>query len=152
MLLNSLQLKLNSCVISPFARRVQSTRPGLRVSSGSPALRLNLFPHTEVATCTSGQLRTPAKTTGIQNYVLHAEIQDAVIHSVKSKHKSPVLYRWSVGHGAINAFEFSPDLTHIAIASQDGFLRLYGLSEAAVLCTDAQLLRRPPLRVLEPRW
>lgn len=66
-----------------------------------------------------------SKTTGIQNYVPHAEIQDAMIHTVKSKHKSPVLYRWSVGHGAINAFEFSPDLTHIAIASQDGFLRLY---------------------------
>ena len=66
-----------------------------------------------------------SKTTGIQNYVPHAEIQDAVIHTVKSKHKSPVLYRWSVGHGAINAFDFSPDLTHIAIASQDGFLRVY---------------------------
>jgi len=65
------------------------------------------------------------KTTGPQNYVQHAEIQDAVIHTVRSKNKSCVLFRWSVGHGPINSFAFSPDLTHIAIASQDGFLRLY---------------------------
>ena len=65
------------------------------------------------------------KTTGPQSYAQHAEIQDAVISTVRSKNKSSVLFRWSVGHGPINSFAFSPDLTHIAIASQDGFLRLY---------------------------
>lgn len=66
-----------------------------------------------------------AKTTGQQNYSLHKVIQDATIHTVKPKNKAAVVYRWAVGHGAINSFSFSPDLTHIAIASQDGFLRVY---------------------------
>lgn len=65
------------------------------------------------------------KTTGPQNYVLSKELQDASIYTVKPKNKSPVLFRWNVGHGAINSFAFSPDVTHIAIASQDGFLRVY---------------------------
>ena len=66
-----------------------------------------------------------SKTTGQQNYSPHKVIQDATIHTVKPKNKASVIYRWAVGHGAINSFSFSPDLTHIAIASQDGFLRVY---------------------------
>ena len=65
------------------------------------------------------------KTNGTQNFFPHKEITDAKISTPKPKNKSPVLCRWSVGHGAINAFAFSPDASHIAIASQDGFLRVY---------------------------
>lgn len=65
------------------------------------------------------------KATGPIQFLPHSEIQDAVISTVKSKHKSPLMYRWSIGHGAINGFAFSPDLEHIAIASQDGFMRIY---------------------------
>lgn len=65
------------------------------------------------------------KTNGPQSFVLHKEITDAKICTVKPKSKSPILFRWTIGHGAINAFAFSPDANHIAIASQDGFLRVY---------------------------
>ena len=65
------------------------------------------------------------KTNGPQSFVHHKEITDAKICTVKPKSKSPILFRWTIGHGAINAFAFSPDANHIAIASQDGFLRVY---------------------------
>lgn len=86
--------------------------------------------HTFVSSHRSGYLyvwdsEQTSRTTGQQNYCLHAEIQDAKIHTVKPKNKSPILFRWAIGHGAINAFAFSPDTTHIAIASQDGFMRVY---------------------------
>ena len=37
------------------------------------------------------------------------------------------LCRWKVGHGqgGINGLEFSPDCKHLAIASQDGYLRIF---------------------------
>lgn len=65
------------------------------------------------------------KTSGPQSFVLHKDITDAKICTVKPKNKSPIFFRWTIGHGAINAFAFSPDANHIAIASQDGFLRVY---------------------------
>ena len=65
------------------------------------------------------------KTNGPQSFLPHKEVTDAKICMVKPKSKSPIQYRWTVGHGAINAFAFSPDANHIAIASQDGFLRVY---------------------------
>ena len=65
------------------------------------------------------------KTNGPQTFVLHKDITDARICTVKPKSKSPILFRWTIGHGAINAFAFSPDAHHIAIACQDGFLRVY---------------------------
>ncbi len=71
----------------------------------------------------------PSKTSAQQNYVVHKEAQDATIYSVKPKNRSPVLFRWSIGHGAITSFAFSPDLTHIAIVSQDGFLRVYDFTK-----------------------
>ena len=64
-----------------------------------------------------------------QGYVLHKEPLDAKIYSVKQKHKGPLLYCWRIGHGSINAFAFSPDSVHIAIVSQDGFLRVYNFKE-----------------------
>lgn len=69
------------------------------------------------------------KTTGPQNYVLQKEMVDATVNTVKPRNKSPVVSRWSVGHGAINSFAFSPNLIHIAIASQDGFLRVYDFNK-----------------------
>lgn len=30
-----------------------------------------------------------------------------------------------IGEGAINEFEFSPDHKHLAVVSQDGFLRIF---------------------------
>ena len=64
-----------------------------------------------------------------QNYVLHSEPLDAKIYAIKQKHKCPLLFRWHIGHGSINSFAFSPDSIHIAIVSQDGFLRVYNFKE-----------------------
>ena len=86
--------------------------------------------NTFVSSHRSGKLfvwstESAGKTSGQQNYVQHKVTQDATIYTVKPKNKSPIVYCWEVGHGAINSFSFSPDLTHIAIASEDGFLRVY---------------------------
>ena len=37
-----------------------------------------------------------------------------------------------IGHGAINAFAFSPDSVHIAVASQDGFMRVYDFHKQVI--------------------
>ena len=86
--------------------------------------------HTFVSSHRSGNLYVWScehanRATGPQNYTVHAEIQDAIVYTVKPRNKSSILFCWSVGHGPINAFAFSPDSVHIAIASQDGFLRVY---------------------------
>lgn len=59
------------------------------------------------------------------NYVQSKEILDAKIFTVRQRNRCPLVCRWTVGHGPINAFSFSPDSVHIAISSQDGFLRIY---------------------------
>lgn len=58
-------------------------------------------------------------------FALIKETQDTKFYACKSKQKCQVLERWSVGHGSINGMAFSPDCTHLAIVSQDGFLRVY---------------------------
>ena len=58
-------------------------------------------------------------------FVFTKEIQDTKFYACKSKQKCQVLERWSIGHGSINSMAFSPDCTHLAVVSQDGFLRVY---------------------------
>ena len=58
-------------------------------------------------------------------FVLTKDAQDTKIYTCKSKQKCQVLERWSVGHGSIYGMAFSPDCTHLAVVSQDGFLRVY---------------------------
>ena len=65
------------------------------------------------------------KTVAPQLYVQHKEIQDAVIFTPKPRHRSPLIFKWKVGYGAISSFAFSPDSTHLAVVNQDGFLRVY---------------------------
>lgn len=65
------------------------------------------------------------KITNPISYVSHKETLDARVCSVKQRTKCPLLSRWEVGHGPINGFAFSPNSVHIAVASQDGFLRIY---------------------------
>lgn len=73
-----------------------------------------------------------SKVTTPTNYVLHKEVLDAKVYHVKQRNKSPLLSRWAVGHGPINAFAFSPDCIHIAISSQDGFLRIYDFQKQEI--------------------
>lgn len=53
------------------------------------------------------------------------QFKDTTIYVSKPKNRFPVVHRWSIGHGPITAFAFSPDTTHLAVANQDGFLRIY---------------------------
>lgn len=66
------------------------------------------------------------------NFVQQTETLDAKICAVRQRNKCPLVCRWSVGHGPINAFAFSPDSIHIAIASQDGFLRIYDFHKQTI--------------------
>ena len=52
------------------------------------------------------------------------------------KHK--YFYRWVIGEGAINDFAFSPCAKYLAVASQDGCLRIlnYDQMELVGLCTS----------------
>ncbi|EDO40241.1 predicted protein [Nematostella vectensis] len=47
------------------------------------------------------------------------------IHSVKSKTVRNPVCKWNVGEGGINEFSFSPDCKHIALVTQDGYLRVF---------------------------
>jgi len=53
------------------------------------------------------------------------ESESTKIYTCKSKQKCQILEKWSVGHGSVNELAFSPDCTHLAIVSQDGYLRVY---------------------------
>ena len=65
------------------------------------------------------------KSVAPQMYIQHKEIQDTTIFTPKPRHRSSLVFKWKVGYGAINNFAFSPDSTHLAVANQDGFLRVY---------------------------
>ena len=58
-------------------------------------------------------------------FSVHKKLKDTTIYISRPKNRFPVVNRWGVGHGPITAFAFSPDTTHIAVANQDGFLRVY---------------------------
>ena len=47
------------------------------------------------------------------------------IFTCKAKSTRNPLYKWTVGHGAINQFAFSPCGNLLAVASQDGYLRVF---------------------------
>ena len=54
------------------------------------------------------------------------EIQDA---KVKLFSKGHLVQRWKVSHGAVNAIAFSPDGIFMALACQDGFMRVYNVQK-----------------------
>ena len=47
------------------------------------------------------------------------------VWNCKSKTPRNPITRWSIGEGAINEFDFSPCGQHLAVVSQDGFLRIF---------------------------
>ena len=47
------------------------------------------------------------------------------IHTCKTKTTRNPVYKWTVGKGSINEFAFSPCGHYLAVASQDGVLRLF---------------------------
>lgn len=51
--------------------------------------------------------------------------KDFSIECCKSKVPYNPVYRWTVGKGSINDLTFSPDCKHIAIVSEDGYLRVF---------------------------
>ncbi len=47
------------------------------------------------------------------------------IHTCKTKSTRNPLYRWVVGEGGISEFAFSPCCKYLAVAGQDGYLRVF---------------------------
>ena len=47
------------------------------------------------------------------------------VYTCKARSTRNPLYRWVVGSGAINEFEFSPSSEYLAVVSQDGYLRVF---------------------------
>ena len=47
------------------------------------------------------------------------------VFTCKAKSTRNPLYKWTIGHGAINQFAFSPCGQFLAVASQDGYLRIF---------------------------
>lgn len=63
------------------------------------------------------------------HYSSSRSVGDCLIYTNKNKVKNPQA-RWTIGKSAINQFEFSPDLKHIAIVTQDGILRVLDYPDA----------------------
>ncbi|XP_066928525.1 WD repeat-containing protein 20-like [Clytia hemisphaerica] len=51
----------------------------------------------------------------------------------KNKQDYNPLCRWKVGHGGVNELAFSPDCKHLAIASQDGYLRIFDFEKQELI-------------------
>lgn len=68
------------------------------------------------------------KASNLQGFHLHKQLKDTSIYVCKPKKGSCILYKWSIGHGAIQHFDFSPDTNHLAVVNQDGFLRVYNFT------------------------
>lgn len=65
------------------------------------------------------------KSSSLPTFSTLKQLKDTTIYASKPKNRFPVVHRWTIGHGPITALAFSPDTTHIAVANQDGFLRIY---------------------------
>ena len=58
-------------------------------------------------------------------YQLFKQGKGFTIHTCKTKTTRNPVYKWTVGKGSINEFAFSPCGHYLAVASQDGVLRLF---------------------------
>lgn len=47
------------------------------------------------------------------------------VSAIKTKASRNPTFRWAIGEGPLNDFQFSPDSRYLATASQDGFLRVF---------------------------
>lgn len=68
------------------------------------------------------------KSSTLPTFHVHKQLKDTVIHVVKPRKGSSLMYRWDIGHGSIQQFDFSPDTNHLAVVNQDGFLRVYNFT------------------------
>lgn len=58
-------------------------------------------------------------------YQLFKQGKGFAVHTCKTKTTRNPVYKWTVGKGSINEFAFSPCGHFLAVASQDGFLRIF---------------------------
>jgi WD40 repeat protein len=63
--------------------------------------------------------------TAAPHYQVHKTGPGFTISNCKSKTPRNPIVRWTLGEGAINEFAFSPCGQHLAVVSQDGFLRIF---------------------------
>lgn len=55
------------------------------------------------------------------------------VFTCKTKSTRNPLYRWMVGHGPINEFQFSPCSQYLAVVGQDGFLRVFNYNSMELI-------------------
>ena len=58
-------------------------------------------------------------------YQLFKQGEGFSIYTCKAKSTRNPLYKWTVGHGAISQFAFSPCGHFLAVMSHDGYMRLF---------------------------
>jgi len=58
-------------------------------------------------------------------FTLYKQGDSFNIYVCKGKAKSKVVTKWQLRCGMIHEFSFSPDCKHLAVVSQDGFLRIF---------------------------
>ncbi|XP_065661867.1 dystrophia myotonica WD repeat-containing protein [Hydra vulgaris] len=56
-----------------------------------------------------------------------------VVNIMKNRPECNPLCRWSVGQGGINEICFSPDCKHLAVVSQDGYLRVFDFEKQELI-------------------
>ncbi len=61
----------------------------------------------------------------IPAYQLFKQGKGYAIYTCKTKTSRNPVYKWAIGKGCINEFAFSPCGHFLAVASQDGFLRIF---------------------------
>ncbi len=61
----------------------------------------------------------------VPSYQMFKQGKGYSVHTCKTKTTRNPIYKWAIGRGAINEFAFSPCGHFIAVASQDGFLRIF---------------------------
>uniref|UniRef100_T1IPY7 Uncharacterized protein n=1 Tax=Strigamia maritima TaxID=126957 RepID=T1IPY7_STRMM len=59
------------------------------------------------------------------HYQIFKQGEGFAVYTCKTKSTRNPLYRWVIGEGALNEFEFSPCSKYLATVSQDGFLRVF---------------------------
>ncbi|KAF4532194.1 hypothetical protein B566_EDAN002256 [Ephemera danica] len=67
------------------------------------------------------------------HYQLFKQGDGFVIHTCKTKSTRNPLFRWVIGEGCLNEFAFSPCGRHLAVVSQDGFLRVFNYDKMELL-------------------
>ncbi|CAG5127405.1 unnamed protein product [Candidula unifasciata] len=69
------------------------------------------------------------------NYQPFKQGDGFAVYTCKTKSTRNPLYRWVIGHGAINEFTFSPCSRYLAVVGQDGHMRVFNYNTMELVGT-----------------